>query len=74
MTETRYRTEWRNVGAAFYRLRHLQFIVRTPWGNLIVKDWRDRLFSERSGGKPHLKVLGLCVSWTRLRYFRDGER
>jgi len=70
MDETRYRTDWRNIGG-WIELRFRPSVgLRTPWGNIIVKRWRDRLFSERYGmRKSHFRVFGLCVSWVRLRHF-----
>lgn len=67
-----YRTDWRNVGA-WARLRPFPNCgIGTPWGNLIVKPWGDRLFSERcTKDRPHFKLFGLCISWVRLRHFQD---
>lgn len=69
----RYITRWSNIGV-FGRFRFYPcFGVLTPWGNLIVKKWADRLFSERYGHKPTLKVGPLCISWVRLRSFTLSE-
>jgi hypothetical protein len=70
-----YRTDWRNIGG-WIELRFMRSVgLRTPWGNLIVKSWADRLFSERYGyRKSHFRLFGLCISWVRLRHFRNlGE-
>lgn len=67
-----YRVEWSNVGGWVNARFHPSIGVRTPWGNVIVKRWSDRLFSERYGmHKSHFKLFGLCVSWVRLRHFPD---
>lgn len=64
-----YRTDWRNIGG-WIELRFMRSVgLRTPWGNLIVKSWADRLFSERYGHQRTLRVGALCVSWVRLRHF-----
>jgi hypothetical protein len=66
--ETHYRTDWRNVG--LWR-QGAHGGIMTPWGNLNVKPWADRLFSERHGSTPHRRLFGLCISWVRLRHFRN---
>jgi hypothetical protein len=67
-------TRWSNIGPFAGLLGSKLFHVgfRTPWGNLIVKPWANRLFSERYGPKPPLKIAGLCVTWVRLRRFRTS--
>ena len=62
------RTDWKNIGLFW---DWIDFGVSTPWGNLIFKRWRDRLFTDRDGYTPTLKVFGLCVTWVRLKRFRD---
>ena len=71
MTDT-YRADWRNIGG-WIELRFMRSVgLRTPWGNLIVKSWADRLFSERYGyRKSNFRLFGLCISWVRLRHFRS---
>ncbi len=72
MAEWVYRTDWRNIGAwVSLNSFHPDAGIRTPWGNIIVKRWKDRLFSERYGHSPHLRLFGLCVSWVRLRHYPD---
>lgn len=73
MDETRYRTDWRNIGGWIELRRfHPSIGIRTPWGNAIVKSWADRLFSERySERKSNFRLFGLCVSWVRLRHFAN---
>lgn len=70
-------TRWNNVG--LFATREFHYGVLTPWGNLIVKPWGQRLFSERYGYRPTLKVLGMCFTWVRLRRLiassaDDGQR
>ncbi len=74
MSETKYRTEWRNIGGWVTFRLFRSAGIRLPWGNLIVKPWGDRLFSERYGErKSHFRLFGLCVSWVRLRHFNSLE-
>ena len=68
MSET-YRTDWRNIGLWLDFGIMPSVGIQTPWGNLIVKKWSDRLFSERYGHQRTLRVGALCVSWVRLRHF-----
>lgn len=74
-SEPRYRTDWRNIGGWFLITSPFpSFGIRTPWGNVIVKPWGDRLFSERYGErKSHFRLFGLCVSWVRLRHFVPAQ-
>lgn len=70
MTETVFRTDWRNIGVWLNVRYSFHAGLMTPWGNVIVKPWADRLFSERYTNKvPHFRLFGLCVSWVRLRRF-----
>ncbi len=59
-----YETRWNNVGL-WKAGTHVG--ASTPWGNLVIKPWSDRLFSERYGNRKVAKVFGLCISWVRLR-------
>jgi hypothetical protein len=70
-----YRTDWRNIGG-WVDLRLMRSAgLRTPWGNLIVKRWGDRLFHERYGErKSNFRLFGLCVSWVRLRHFASIDQ
>jgi len=64
------RTDWRNIGV----FRHWFTVgLMTPWGNLIVKRWEDRLFSERYGYQRTLRLFGLCVTWVRLKRLRTDH-
>ena len=55
---------WNNLGVS----RHMSGIcVKTPFGNLLIKKWADRLFSERYGYRKCLRVSSWCVTWARLR-------
>lgn len=64
-------TRWSNVGLFWNRLgAWWHFGIMTPWGNVILKPWGNRLFSERYGDTPHLKLFGACISWRRLRQIR----
>ena len=44
MAET-YRTDWRNIGLWLDFGIMPSVGIQTPWGNLIVKKWSDRLES-----------------------------
>ena len=63
-------TRWSNIGGWLELWRGRPSAgLRTPWGNVIVKSWNDRLFSERYGYTRTLKVGPICVTWVRLRRF-----
>lgn len=66
-------TRWSNAGLFVDRLGDEFFHcgIQTPWGNLIIKPWANRLFSERYGYTRTLKLFGLCVTWVRLRRLKD---
>lgn len=66
-------TRWGNVGI-WLRIGIFPSLgLKTPWGNVIIKPWRDRLYHERYGAGPkrHFKLSGLCVAWVRLKRFAD---
>lgn len=71
MSQWTYRTDWGNIGLWVDTFRP-DFGIKTPWGNVIIKKWSSRLFSERYGyQKAHFRLFGLCVSWVRLRQYHD---
>lgn len=64
-----YYTNWRNIGGWANLRVYPNAGLMTPWGNMIVKRWKDRLFSERYGYRKALRIGPLCISFVRLRRF-----
>ncbi len=68
MTPYVYETRWRNIGV-WVEPMWPDAGLKTPWGNLIVKPWSRRLFSERYGYTKTVKLGPLCITWVRLRRY-----
>lgn len=73
MTDSPYvpMTNWRNVGLFWDKMPGLFHCgIRTPWGNVVLKPYSQRLFSERYGISKGLKIGSMYLRWVRLKRFR----
>ena len=61
---------WTNVGIFLHGFG--RWGIMTPWGNVVVCPWEERLFSYRYGYRKCWHIAGACVAWVWLRRLKDG--